>query len=63
MWGLECIGPIWQRCIGTSSCVLCRKVVLTLERPLSEVPLCNVAVCVHTVHASRSVHHTVYVAG
>ena len=41
MGGSKCIGTIGRKYFGTSSCVLCREVILIAKCPLSEVPLGN----------------------
>ena len=35
----QCIGTMGRKYLGTSSCVLCGKIVLILKHPLSEIPL------------------------
>ena len=37
--GSKCIGSIGRNYLGTSSCVLCREVVLVSEHSLSEISL------------------------
>ena len=46
----KCIGTIGRKCFGASSCVLCREIVLISERPLPEIPLYILTVCIYCMY-------------